>query len=106
MKLIEWLVTVLSSMWSAFVLSNLWFWFVVPLGVPPITWVHAWGLWLVPSMLLPGVGIAIMLICGEDDVAERYKSKLLGIVIPTGLAAAYAVYLLTGYLLWLWGMPH
>ena len=43
---------VLIGVYYAFVLSTLWAWFVVPLGVAKIGMAHAYGLSLIPSVVL------------------------------------------------------
>lgn len=40
------------GVYYAFVLSTLWAWFVVPLGVAKIGMAHAYGLSLIPSVVL------------------------------------------------------
>ena len=38
------LVSILASLWKAYVFFELWGWFAVPLGLPEITYWHAFGL--------------------------------------------------------------
>lgn len=44
-------LAVASRMWAAFALSLMWGWFVVPLGVGPISAWHAFGLTVMVSLL-------------------------------------------------------
>ncbi|MNQ61249.1 hypothetical protein D3C85_755610 [compost metagenome] len=45
------------ALYHAFVLSTLWAWFVVPLGAIKISLAHAYGLSLIPAVLLGSRGI-------------------------------------------------
>lgn len=45
------------AMWGGFVLSVLWSWFLVPLGLPAITWLQASGLLLIGQLLSGNYGI-------------------------------------------------
>lgn len=40
-----------GALWKAWVFLHLWLWFLVPLGVPTITYAHSLGLGLLVSML-------------------------------------------------------
>lgn len=42
----------LSALPMAYVLKDFWAWFIVPLGAPPVTWMHAYGLMLVSGIFL------------------------------------------------------
>lgn len=44
-------VMVLSGLLTAFTLSTVWGWFIVPLGVVPINYVHAYGIALFLTLL-------------------------------------------------------
>ena len=44
------LLTIYSVLTYGFVLSNMWEWFMVPLGLPTITLVHAYGLALIVAL--------------------------------------------------------
>jgi hypothetical protein len=54
---------------SAFALHSFWGWFVVPLGVPPITMGHAAGLALIPALFKSSDGTGWELV---GNVVTKY----------------------------------
>ncbi len=75
--------------WSAYVMSMLWGWFLVPLGVPAIGFVQAWGI-----MLMISVTRGLRAAEPEDNKAlQRLGAWLLGTVLALGIG-----YVLKGYL--------
>ena len=48
---------VIDTFWGGFALAQLWSWFVVPLGVPTITFAHAAGLQLMLLMFMASRGV-------------------------------------------------
>lgn len=55
--IVTWLVSIgLSVFWGGYVASTLWNWFIVPLGVPAITYLHAVGISTVINAFLGSRG--------------------------------------------------
>ena len=50
-KIGEFAVALVVAFWKAFVLTIIWGWFIVPLGVPAIGVLHAYGLLLFTSLV-------------------------------------------------------
>jgi len=106
MKASGYLLSVPSTMFGAWVISKLWLWFMVPLGVPPITWGHAWGLWIIPSITMSSWFMSTMMSCTCSDASEKFPEDMRPLTMAVGSTAVYLVALGWGYLVWLWGMPH
>jgi len=70
--------------WGAYVASVLWGWFAVPLGVKPITYWHAVGLW---CLLAAFIGLR-----SDDDKDQTmaytaWKSAGMNVAMPAVLLA-------------------
>lgn len=63
----------IMALYSAFVLATLWGWFVVPLGIAQIGIAHAYGLSLIPAVLLSSRG----LYSPEDKRTEAAVAALM-----------------------------
>jgi hypothetical protein len=74
--------------YHAFVLATLWTWFIVPLGVAKIGYAHAYGLSLIPSVILGTRGLNIGLKKEED---AKWSEGVSALIYP-------AVALLFGYI--------
>lgn len=75
-------------LYQAFVLATLWTWFIVPLGVVKIGLTHAYGLSLIPSVILGTRGLGIGLKKDED---AKWSPIVSALIYP-------AVALLFGYI--------
>ena len=106
MKVLGFLLSFPSGMLGAWVLSKMWLWFVAPLGIVPITWTHAWGLWLIPSMVLSGVALGIGMSCYSDDAEVKFPSNSRMLIGSLVMPFVYLGMLLTSYCVWTFGMPH
>lgn len=74
----------LMAFYHAFVLATLWGWFVTPFGVTAINMAHAYGLSLIPSVILSSRGLH----APED---KRLENAVSALIIP-------AVALLLGWI--------
>lgn len=63
----------LMAFYHAFVLATLWVWFVVPLGAAQIGIAHAYGLSLIPTVILTSRG----LYSPEDKRTESYVAAMM-----------------------------
>lgn len=61
------------ALYNAFVLATLWAWFVVPLGAAQIGIAHAYGLSLIPTVILTSRG----LYSPEDKRTESYVAAMM-----------------------------
>lgn len=64
---------------SAFTVSTLWGWFLVPLGLPVIGMVHAYGLGLVATYITGTTNLAVR--ASKQDKGY-YESIVTGLLIP------------------------
>lgn len=69
------LVLAATSIWRGFVLSILWGWFLVPLGMPPLTVAYAIGVSLI-------VGFLTVRHSKEDEQPEYGKAMLRVTLVP------------------------
>ena len=69
--------------YAGFVLSLMWGWFVVPLGVETISWVHAIGLMVVISVLNPGW-------LPEESNKRGFADDLWNVVLKSALIITLA----------------
>ena len=106
MKVVGMLLSIQSGMWGAYVISKLWLWFVVPVGVIPVTWTHAWGLWLLSGMFTTGVALTVIMHCSTPDSEVAFPPKTRLIASAISMAFVYLLMLTTGALVHHFGMPH
>jgi hypothetical protein len=87
----------LLGAWKAFVLSKLYGWFLTPLGLPPLTWWHIWGLLMI-------YGTITYTYKPVEKLADKSNAwgRVASAVISPFLF--YAVTLLVGWLITTWGM--
>jgi hypothetical protein len=90
-------VGMLVGAWRAFVIFKLYGWFLTPLGAPLLNWWHIWGLLLIYSALKWKQEKA-------DPNAKTDKPwlRFIGAILTPGLA--FAIILLTGWLIKIWGL--
>ena len=95
-KLLGWLVamlfifpltTIYSVLATGYIISWMWVWFVVPLGVPAITLVHAWGL-----------SAMIYIVSRTPSIYENENNKIDGGKVTAALLMPW-ITLLVGYIL-------
>jgi hypothetical protein len=58
-----------SSILRGYVLATMWRWFVVPLGMSPLGWAHAYGLAALAQLATVTLGVS------DRDVAECVRSR-------------------------------
>jgi hypothetical protein len=80
-----------AALWAGFVISKLWLWFVVPLGVPPIT------MWT-------GVGFDLLLSFITHQTHKETPEPTWNLAIA-GLFVKPAAFLLCGWAIVTWGAP-
>jgi hypothetical protein len=72
--------------WGGFALAKLWGWFLVPLGVMPITWWHAGGLFSVQTLISGGgttyAWIAALKSMNVESKHSKWLVLFMSIVIP------------------------
>lgn len=75
-------LSVPAALLRGWVLSLLWAWFVVPLGVPPITYLHAVGISLLASLLThknsPADDAALEKKNAHEKIVEGIATMLVG----------------------------
>ena len=71
---------------SGFTLSTLWGWFVVPLGLPEISFFHAVGIDLVASFLCPSTAVSQMIQETAEETGADPKSPFIRVVMYTAWA--------------------
>ena len=71
-----WLATIVVTVfWGGYVASTLWNWFIVPLGVPAINYLHAVGIITVINVFLGSRGYSVSKdIENEADLGFLYAS--------------------------------
>ena len=87
--LIMLLVTVVNFVLFGFVFQDLWGWFMVPLGLPVISYAHAWGLALlydINALNIKQVDIKATSEATEEEKITRTLTVLLGYLLLWGLA--------------------
>mgnify|MGYP001575494441 CR=1 FL=1 len=75
------LIGAVNILWSGFVTSVLWGWFIVPLGIQPVTFLHAAGIGCVLAAFLGVRGLNL----------ERTKGLSTRDAITMGFAAALTI---------------
>lgn len=78
-------------------IADLWTWFLVPLGAPALTWVHAWGMLLILALARPPVtpktpdrdGLT------RQDLLDGSSAAVVALLLPL---ITWAI----GYALWAW----
>lgn len=87
MKAIKFIIGMFLSFWVAFVAQSMWMWFFVPLGLPPIGYIHAYGIYLtlqLPFHVYASVAISYVV---EGDAKRSDKEKLSQYFVSVGLHA-------------------
>jgi hypothetical protein len=87
-------VVALAIFWGGYVASKLWCWFLVPLGLPCITYLHAAGIALLLEVLLGSRGISLH---SAEHAPEKIKKFALtcAIAVPGfGLLLGWLVHAL------------
>lgn len=79
--------TIPIALWRAYVIARLWAWFVVPLGLPAIGVVPAYGLTLVAGVLGGGIYRAATSKAVEDD--SDAIGRIFGTAVLTGAALLF-----------------
>lgn len=76
--------------WGGYVLSVMWAWFVTPLGVAPITTLHAAGLQCLLSTFMGSRGIPQK---GEEDTSDAIAKMIIyPVLLPAlGFAVGWAI---------------
>jgi hypothetical protein len=85
-------LVIISMIVWALCFQTLWGWFIVPLGVTPISAVHAYGISLVNTTLLSGIILTIA------TKGERYSS----LIMAAGTILALPLLTLIGYVISFW----
>jgi hypothetical protein len=72
--------------WGGFALAKLWGWYLVPLGVMPITWWHAGGLFSVQTLVTGGTAtyayVAAMGVLKVESKHSKWLVLFMSAVIP------------------------
>lgn len=85
-----WVAIALVAALRAFIICDLWAWFVVPLGLPHVSVLHAYGLALFASLFVDQ-NLATLIIGDNEAAAVRHVAKgALGFLLIWGLAAVVA----------------
>lgn len=86
------LKTLIEFLWSGFLIAQFWNWFIVPLGVVPITLIGAIGFRLVvKALFLSSKGLSKEIGNAKVDIAGQFKDLALMIVIGVVLFGGGAI---------------
>src|SRR5688572_9922626 len=85
-----WIIMLPLGVLRAFILRDLWSWFLVPLGLPEISVLHAFGLGLFATLFVDQM-LAVLII-GEDNKAavRLFLQGIAGWLATWGLGAVVA----------------
>lgn len=74
------------ALYFAWAASHLWIWFLVPLGLPPLSILQIWGIGLTISMFRPKID-------AEKTNTDNWLGALTAIIVgpPLTLAIGYAI---------------
>ena len=85
-----WILMLPLGILRAFIIRDLWFWFLVPLRLPEISVLHAFGIGLFTSLFTDQV-LTIYLIGKDDPAALRlFLHGIAGWLMTWGLGAVLA----------------
>src|SRR5690349_15795956 len=85
-----WILMLPLGILRAFIIRDLWFWFLVPLGVPAISVVHAFGIGLFASLFVDQM-LAIHMVGKDEKAAMRlFLQAVAGWLATWGLGALVA----------------
>ena len=85
-----WIVMLPLGVLRAFILRDLWGWFLVPLGLPEISVLHAFGLGLFATLFVDQM-IAALIVGDDDKAAVRlFLQGIAGWLGTWGLGAVVA----------------
>ena len=87
--LITLLVAVINFILFGFIFQDLWGWFMVPFGLPVVSYVHAWGLALfydINAMNIGQADIKATKDATDEDKLTRSLVVLFGYLFLWGLA--------------------
>ena len=85
-----WILMLPLGILRAFIIRDLWFWFLVPLGLPEISVLHAFGIGLFTTLFVDQMLVIHMMGKDDKDAVRLFLHGIAGWLGTWGLGALVA----------------
>jgi hypothetical protein len=88
-----WVLLLPLGILRAFIIRDLWYWFIVPLGAPEISVLHAFGIGLFATLFVDQMLTIQMMRKDDKDALRLFLNGIAGWLATWGLGAVVASFM-------------